>query len=213
MEAKQCPKGHYYDSAKFSTCPVCQAAEADTPGETMPIGGTMPLNVDGYAPIPPTEAVENHNAADDIGYQNLGKTMPLSANAGGFSPAYEEYGATMPHDEAVLGFIPTVGWVICISGPHKGKDFHLVTGYNKIGRSPEMAICLPDDDQITRDSHAVIAYEPQGRKFFAAGDKNMIYLNGSFVMGAQELHANDVIKLGASELMFVPLCGEAFSWE
>ena len=212
MEAKQCPNGHYYDSEKFTSCPFCK----DENNETMPIGGTMPLTTDSFDTVPPTMPFTDETASQqpDSGYPDveLSKTVPIGVTAS-TAPQSESFGETKAYDEANLGFVPTVGWVICIRGPHKGKDFRLVTGYNKIGRSREMAICLPGDDQITRESHAIIAYEPQSRKFFAAGDKNMIYLNGSFMMGMQELHANDVIKVGASELMFVPLCGELFNWE
>lgn len=206
MEAKQCPKGHYYDSDKFSSCPFCGG---DGASETAPIGGTMALEGEAYDAVPPTEPFTEGAAAPS---PELGKTEPLDA-ASVYPAAGDEIGATVPHDEANLGFIPTVGWVICIRGPHKGNDYRLVTGYNKIGRSPEMAISLPNDEQVTRDSHAIIAYEPQARKFFVAGDKNMIYLNGNFSVGMQELHIHDVIKIGASELMFIPLCGESFNWE
>ena len=211
MEAKVCPNNHYYDSQKYSSCPFCNTTDGGT-GATMPIGGTMPLHTADFSPIPPTEPITSASANNV--YQDLGKTQPLSTSySSSSSSSSQDYGATMPHDEAVLGFTPTVGWVVCINGPHKGQDFHLVTGYNKVGRSPEMPIALTKDEQVTRDSHAIIAYEPQAKKFFVFGEGNMIYLNGSFVVGVQELHINDVIKLGASELMFVPLCGEAFSWE
>ena len=207
MEAKRCVNGHYYDSEKYSSCPFCNGSSAS---ETAPIGGTLAMDADEYSAVPPTEPFteDSSNAGDS----ELGQTVPLTAEANFEIPDVDP-GATMPYDEANLGFTPTVGWVICIRGPHKGKDFRLVTGYNKIGRSANMAISLPDDDQITREDHAIIAYDPQARKFFAAGDKNMIYLNGEFMMGMKELHSNDVIKIGASEIMFVPLCGEAFNWE
>ena len=207
MEAKQCPNGHFYDSEKYASCPYC----TDNVGETMPIGGTMPLNTDSFDPIPPTEPLtDNGGFNGDFPNPNYGMqdAYPQPENYGD-----DEQGVTRPYDEANLGFVPTVGWVICIRGPHKGQDFRLVTGYNKIGRNPDMAISLPNDDQISRDSHAIVAYEPSAKKFFAAGDKNMIYINGNFVMGMQELHTNDVIKVGASEIMFVPLCGEVFTWD
>lgn len=202
MEAKQCSNGHYYDSKKYASCPFCKDAGGN---ETMPLGGTMPLSTDKFHSIPPTEPFSE-------GFGAVSPTEPISQDQ--YAPAaQEESGVTRPYDEANLGFTPAVGWVVCIRGPHKGQDFRLVTGYNKIGRSPEMAISLPKDDQITRDSHAIIAYEPLKRKFFVAGDKNMIYLNDNFIIGMQELKAYDVLKVGASEIMFVPLCGEAFNWE
>lgn len=200
MEAKQCPKGHYYDTQKYTSCPYCK----ENGDETTPIGGTIPLTSDNFEPLSPTEPI----TADD--YPAPGPAPSPDPNV---TPAEDEPNVTKPYDEANLGFVPTVGWVICIRGPHKGQDFRLVTGYNKIGRSSEMAVSLPMDDQISRDSHAIIAYEPIKKKFFAAGDKNMIYINDSFIMGMQEIHANDVIRVGASELMFVPLCGDVFSWD
>ena len=204
MEAKRCANGHYYDSEKYSSCPFCEG------NETMPIGGTLAMEADGFNSVPPTAPFSE--AGGDAFGSELGKTLPMDPETG-VNLVDDEQGVTRPYDEANLGFVPTVGWVICIRGPHKGKDFRLVTGYNKIGRSSDMAISLPDDDQVTREAHAIIAYDPQAHKFFASGDKNMIYLNGEFMIGMKELKINDIIKVGASELMFVPLCGEAFSWE
>lgn len=205
MEAKQCPKGHYYDSEKHASCPICAS-------ETTPVGGTMPLDSDTYDTVPPTEPFTGADIGGAYDDAALKKTEPISGVTS-YMPPFEDDKGTMPYHEANLGFVPTVGWVICIRGPHKGKDFRLVAGYNKVGRSSEMAICLPDDEQITRNSHAILIYEPQSRKFLARGDNNLIYINGAPQYDTQELHAYDVIKLGASELLFVPLCCEKFSWD
>ena len=39
---------------------------------------------------------------------------------------------------------PVVGWLVCIEGPSKGKDYRMIAEKNFIGRSPEMdiRICL-----------------------------------------------------------------------
>lgn len=63
---------------------------------------------------------------------------------------------------------------------------------------------------------ARILYEETSRKFFineTNGARNPVYLNGELFDGRVQLHAYDIIKLGNTRLLFVPLCTEKFAWE
>ena len=49
-----------------------------------------------------------------------------------------------------------------------------------------------------------------------AGDeagRNLLKVNGKTVLNAVELNRYDIISIGTTKLMFVPLCGEHFSWK
>ena len=71
------------------------------------------------------------------------------------------------------------------------------------------------DNKIGRERHAMIAYDPEEKVFFfgPADGKSIVRLNGKMVMVPAEIQAYDVITIGATKLMFVPLCGERFSWD
>lgn len=110
---------------------------------------------------------------------------------------------------------PVVGWLVCIEGSCKGKDFRLKTGRNFIGRSYDMDVVLEGDSSISRNKHAVIVYEPRGNMFLVQpGDaKELFYLNDRVVLGATEVNAYDVLSLGDTKLLFVPCCSSAFKWD
>ena len=41
----------------------------------------------------------------------------------------------------------------------------------------------------------------------------MYYLHGKVVLNNEILKSHDVLEIGNTKLLFVPLCGESFSWE
>ncbi len=115
----------------------------------------------------------------------------------------------------VEGFSPVVGWLVCVDGPAEGTDYRIRAGYNYIGRSENMDICIQGDNTIGRDRHAMIAYDPQEKVYFfgPADGKSIVRKNGKMVMVPTELEAYDVVSVGSTKLMFVPLCGEHFNWK
>ena len=78
-----------------------------------------------------------------------------------------------------------------------------------------MDIVLGADQSVSRLHHAAVVYDPKSRAFIvAAGDaRELCYLNGDVVVTSQRLQAYDVLTLGNTELMLIPLCGEKFSWD
>ena len=158
---KQCDNGHFYDEARFESCPYCK--------ENTGIGKTM--------------------AAADIG-----KTVaafpgnPAAAAATAF-----DSGKTVAVMKKKIGIDPAVGFLICIEGPHRGTDFRLVSGRNFIGRAAAMDVSLPDDDTVSRESHALVTYDEQ-------------------VEMVHPLKAYDIIEVGKSRLLFLPLCSQQFQW-
>ncbi|MBC2857059.1 FHA domain-containing protein [Cetobacterium sp. 2A] len=110
---------------------------------------------------------------------------------------------------------PVVGWVVCISGYDKGKDFKLKTEKNFIGRGPEMDICISGDNSITRKNHAVITYNPKQRVFMMLPGEGtgIVYVQNEAVYSPRQLNSFDVIEIGNSKFTFVALCGENFDWK
>lgn len=112
------------------------------------------------------------------------------------------------------GIDPVVGWLVCLTGSQKGRDFKVHSDNNYIGRSEKMDICIPGDETISREHHATITYDSRDRIFyFTPGEgRSIVRLNGKAVLMTAELKANDKIEIGKTELLFVPMCGEKFDW-
>jgi hypothetical protein len=113
-----------------------------------------------------------------------------------------------------IGIDPPVGFVICVSGPHKGEEFRLVSGRNFIGRSSRMDVALTDDPTVSREEHAVISYDVKSNTFLLSPGtgRGITYLNNKQTEAAQSLGAYDVIEVGSCRLLFLPLCSERFKW-
>ena len=109
-----------------------------------------------------------------------------------------------------------VGWLVVISGPGQGKASELGYGMNDIGRSPEGRVALNfGDDEISRKRHAMLTYDPKGRKFYVqhGGGANLTYLNDAPLLETKELTGGETIELGKTILRFIPLCGPDFEWQ
>lgn len=110
---------------------------------------------------------------------------------------------------------PPVGWVICVKGPYLGSAFVCKVGRNRIGRIPDYEICLLEDAAVNREAHAILIYDPMQKQFFlqAGTGDGLAYINGKLLFAHEELHPYDKIALGNSEFVFLPLCGERFTWD
>jgi hypothetical protein len=110
---------------------------------------------------------------------------------------------------------PVVGWLVVVQGPGKGQSLEIGIGANSIGRAPSQQVSLNFGDQeISRERHAVIVYDPLSKRFFLqSGEvRNLTYANGEVVLGHAELSGGETIVLGKTHLRFVPFCGPNFSW-
>ena len=111
---------------------------------------------------------------------------------------------------------PVVGWLVVVEGPGKGQTLQLGYGSNPLGRGATDRVKLDfGDDQISRNGHAVVTYDPRGRKFYVqhGGGTNLTYLGDQPVLAPAELPALGHIGIGNTILRFVPLCGAEFDWQ
>lgn len=110
---------------------------------------------------------------------------------------------------------PVAGWLVVVEGPGIGHVLTVGFGQNSIGRSKEQRICIDfGDDTISRGSHAIITYDPRGRRFYCqqGSGTNLIYLDEAPVLSPMPLENHTEISLGQTRLRFVALCGPEFSW-
>jgi hypothetical protein len=117
---------------------------------------------------------------------------------------------------------PVVGWLVIVDGKGKGNSLSLGYGMNSIGSGQSERICLTfGDSSVSRTKHALITYDPRGRRFYAqhGGGKNLTYLvsdpNSTPIplLTPVELQGGEQIIVGETTLRFVPLCGQDFDWQ
>ena len=209
MELKRCKNGHSYDPSITPECPECAAKE----GHTIPLTSITPA--------------DNRGTPDPIGKTQpvRGSTVPVNpmpqqwADADNYiSAGYisDQYNPTMPigYENAATSVQPVTGWLVCIEGTEKGKDFRIHGEMNYIGRSKSNDVVLSSDPTVSRERHAVIAYDDREKLFFfaPASGSSLVRQNGRPVLNTVELKAGDRLEIGSGIYLFVPLCGENFQW-
>ncbi|MBS6859744.1 MAG: hypothetical protein KH202_02270 [Clostridiales bacterium] len=200
-QLEQCPNGHYYNSALHPTCPICAQ-------------GSIPAT----EPFPATSAPGGTYMADSpYMAENPGfpRTEPVSVDRSVSTPSTPFQPTMIGGDLNVPGGVePVVGWLVCVEGPMRGNDYRLHAGYNYIGR--ELGdVRISGDQQISRQNHAMVAFDDADSIYYAgpSAGRNLLKVNGKTVLNAVELNRYDIILIGTTKLMFVPLCGEHFSWK
>lgn len=115
--------------------------------------------------------------------------------------------------ESAIKRDPIVGWLVCIEGPERGRDYRLRSEKNWIGRSMRMAVSIPDDKSIENENHALIVYDPKANEFsMVSGRSSQTYLNGTQLADCAALNDGDTIKLGKSVFHFIAYCKEDRRW-
>lgn len=188
MTLVKCDNGHYYEDSEYDECPVCSGNGCVKRmldyDETVAIPN---IDIDDYDTTVDFD-IDNNNCSDED------KTI------GAFS--FE------------VGTELITGWLVCVRGLARGKDFRVYHGWNWIGRSIDMDIYIPDDKNICRDRHAAIVFDEKCSKFHLVNQNGApTYKNGASVIDASELVNGDRIKLGNSEFIFIAFCTEERKWE
>ena len=206
MTLVKCPNGHYYDSSRFgNNCPHCGMSGAASIGADQT---TVPLNIPD-APQPANAVTEPLTVSQPVVSQPANVTVPIVSDDDRTLPVTADMLDGMVEKPA-----PVVGWVVCTDGVNKGTDYRLHQGRNFIGRSPEMDVCILGDNTVSRSSHAIVVYDPRSNVYLAqpGSSKELFYVNDKLVLNPVELKTMDLLNIGDTKLMFVPLCGEQFHW-
>jgi hypothetical protein len=182
-ELKRCELGHFYDSANHARCPY-----------------------DGVQSIEFDDAPESRNHQDH--------RVPLDRDGVGDNGTGDQLTRRIALGEVEGGVDPVVGWLVCIHGPERGRDYRIHSENNMVGRSQDADIYIEKDKFITRGKHTVVTFDPQNNIFYLSPGEgqSIVYLNGKAVLTHQELKPYDEILIGASKLLFVPFCGEKYTW-
>jgi hypothetical protein len=195
-----CANGHYYDQEKNATCPYCANA-----------GG---LDMQTQATV-----IEPDDSEKTAIYQAAGTDTDDERtvyNRAPSSSAAEEQSAA-PRQEAKASEPKLLaGWLVITSEQGRGTDYTLTFGMNTIGRSESNHISIQNgDSSISREKHAMIIYDYENNIFFIKHGEGqyLSYLNGEVLLDTKQLKANDRIKVGSTEMIFIPLCTDIFNWK
>lgn len=224
--------GLNYDSTDFGATIPLVGVDMDAPMDGWDISSTVPLNggnasADGWASTGATAPMYASPVDTPVGGDYDG-TVPLNPVAenwadtndyktAGFAPAANDgYAPTMPLNfrEEKTAVRPVTGWLVCIDGKEKGKDYRLHADINYIGRSKTNDVVLGSDPTVSRERHAMLAYDNRGKMFFfaPANGSSLVRQNGRPVLSTVELKSGDRLEIGEGTYLFVPLCGENFEW-
>ena len=205
MAFAECGKGHLYDSEQYASCPYCNGEvrriEFGAAGDTG-IGKTAPVGA-GFGPAP--GLVSGPEIGATVAPQSYRRQKEEEENTG----------KTVGVFQKSMNLEPIVGWLVCIDGPDKGKDFRIWAKNNTIGRSEKMDICMKGDTTITRENHARLAYDEKHNNFhlIPAENTNNIYVNDEPTYVPIRLKSYDLIEFGDSKFVFIPFCNENFTWQ
>lgn len=215
MKETSCKNGHIYDSDIYSSCPYCNGSNR-----------TISFDADSYSSNIGKTFMDDSIGKTQMSDDSIGSTFMDDGYQGDFSKTVApkgflekddgEYGKTVGiiRVPEFKGYQPVAGWLVCIDGPEKGKDYRILCRVNTVGRSKSMDICI-NDPTVSRENNARISYDPRNNDFhlFPADSSNNIYLNDRAVYVPTQLSAYDQIEFGKSKMIFIPLCGDRFHWE
>lgn len=124
------------------------------------------------------------------------------------------YSSYAPHEADAEVLDPVIGWLVCIGGPSKGRDYKIFTAKNFVGSADNMDVQIIGDDSISKKNHAILIYDPKGRgTVIMPGDsKGLVYVNDILIYAPQPLGHRDIVELGKSRFIFISLCDENFEW-
>ena len=228
MSFTKCANGHIYDPDIYSSCPYCSGRQVevnfDNKGKTEPVdqaafpqpgvpqnmsnmGQTIPLDYPGSqdtAPVPnPFDPGQNINPRGWDADPSNGPARGRGDAGGGTEVIGGSY-----------GIIPVSGWLVCLKGPMRGKSYTLYCKQNTIGRDRNKDAVITGDNTIS-GYQAIIAYDIRGNTFTIVPktETNTMYVNNEPVYESTKIKPYDLIEMGRSTFVFVPFCGDRFTWE
>ena len=241
MAQIECGRGHLYDPDKYAACPYCNPGQQITvasarktfwgtpvtaPQKTAPACGQTPVTapqktapLSGQTPVTAPQKTAPLRSQTPVTAPQ--RTMPprdyhpvTEQSAPGEMRRVTDSGKTVGMMQQ-LGFDPVVGWLACVAGPSKGKSYSVYGGISSIGRSERMDISITGDMKISAENHARISYSDKNNRFrlLPGNGRNIVYLNGEELFSPMPLNAYDLIDFGETQLLFIPLCGDRFTWE
>lgn len=191
MAVIQCENKHFYDNSKYEECPHCKRA--------IERGGN------------PSDLGENKTVAKFVHKQETNKDAVFTKSLRNSISNSGDVQKTVAKYFIDRNMNPIAGWLVCKEGENKGRSFEIHIGKNFVGRSMKMDIHT-NDEQISRENHFSIIYEPKEAEFYVVQGNGLTYYNGVMLTNAQRLNEDDEISAGSSTYVFIPFCKKGRDW-
>lgn len=182
-----CPNGHVLED-HMTECPYCPRPGGFAGGPSGPAPPTVPEGHPSAAPPTRPEGVSPGN-----------KTRPPRWFGGDKKKKRADV-TLLYHEEDQ----PLAGWLVCLRSPSETiyKDFRLELGNNKLGRGGSSKVLI-NDQGISKEHALLICREDGVSRLTDMGSGNGTFLNGVNI-DSEPLKAGDILKLGKTQLVFVP---------
>lgn len=224
MKLKKCENGHFYDESKYAFCPHCKnnggRNEVDYTVAMYSSESGNAKKMEQALTEPLTQATESQSIGNremkasnevmrntDMNYAELQKEV--------FALQAQEQNPTVGYYSQKMELNPVVGWLVCLSGKNRGRSYELHAGRNFVGRTSDMDIMLEGDNSVSRVKHAIFVYDARGKKYIAqpGESRELFYVNEEVVLNNVAIKSFDKILIGHTQLLFIALCGENFTWD
>ena len=199
---RTCSAGHVYDADQFASCPYCNRNT-----RAIQFGATAAPAGYGATTVPAGYGAAHAGRDDTIGQTVMPEAIRRRMEQ-------ERDNRTVGEFKRKLGYEPVVGWLVCVEGPEVGKDYRLFGRINSIGRAEGNDVVLAQEHTVSQKNHVRLAYDAKHNNFqlIPGEGTNVTYLNDEPLYVPQKLNAYDVLEMGDTKLIFVPLCSERFRW-
>ncbi len=227
MKIEVCGRGHHYDGEKYTACPFCTSR----PGSGSADFVTEALRKDEIQKYA-LEYVQEHTGQKHTSHRHEEEdeiqkyaleyvkkhTMQKYASKKREAEDEEDDDWTVslaekfqePECEVRR---PVAGWLVCLTGKARGKDYPLYAGYNRIGRGAVNAVVLAWDQKIAENDHCSVVYDDKKNVFYLVPKQDSAtYLDGVPAQKAVMIKTGQVIGAGESQLEFVAFCRGDRKW-
>ncbi len=185
---KKCEQGHYFDTNRYTQCPFCANSVSPYAKERDLVTVSMPVN--------------------NVTVEEVARLVSTGKNCNNEEPRTIGLFSSMKGNDFVTG------WLVCVGGVEYGRDFRLHHGFNRIGCSPAMDVCISDGVQVANEIHCQIVYENKTNIFYLVPSKELIvYVNGESVFDAVQIRTGDKIEIGNTVLQLIAFCEGDRRWE
>ena len=217
----RCVNGHFYDAQKFDECPYCnkvtenrmEIEQYTTEGGRRFTSHSTDRNFETPQSFDPVSSYEQNSISRSM------RSVSRSLNSVSRNRIEE---IDEDDDPVTVGIFRhqeqgnelITGWLVCVEGPDRGRDYRIRHGNNWIGKSYNSDICIDGDTDIAYEKHCEVVYDAKSNTFFITPEKGTItYVNGQTLNNPQKLETGDSIKIGKSEFEFIPFCREGHVWD
>lgn len=206
MAIVKCEQGHFYDSQKYDDCPFCKKEQREQNTE---VQFREQKTVSAYQME--QDALQKGNG---ISNQKDSQKETVWLQDALKNSNENEDARTVGIYSKFTGNDFVTGWLVCVGGPERGRDYRLHYGFNRIGRGLMMDICIMEDSMISRNTHCSIVYENRKNEFALVPEGGCLtYYGGDVLTEPMKLNSGDRFRIGETELEFIAFCREAVRWE